>query len=441
VRRLAWFSPLAPSRSGVSAYSAAIVPLLQSRYAIDLYDEARAHDFVWRHRRQPYDLTVYQLGNSTAHAYMWGYVARYPGLVVLHDAQIHQARVLHLVEQRRYADYRTELLYSHPDLPPGASNLFMSGLGGSLFFFWALIRPLVTAARVVAVHNAHVAGDLRRQFPNLDLDVISMGVEAVISTSQRASAIRRRHQLPDEAPLFAAFGLVTHGKRIPQILQALAGVARRHPSARLMLIGESSGPLDALAEARALGVADRLVLAGYVNDTELPDYLTVADVCLCLRWPTAQETSAAWLRCLAAGKPTLVTNLKLLDGVPRIDAQTAVELDARNEAGDRQEPLCLSVNLMDEVAGIQAGLTRLADDRELRDQMGRAAREWWSSRHTIQHMYDDYVRVIERAMRAPVPDTRTLPAHFRDDSSGLTRGVLAEFGLDAGTLFGEGNNE
>ena len=34
-----------------------------------------------------------------------------------------------------------------------------------------------------------------------------------------------------------------------------------------------------------------------------------ADICACLRWPTNRETSASWLRCLAAGRPTIVTDL------------------------------------------------------------------------------------------------------------------------------------
>ena len=57
----------------------------------------RPGQFTWRHRRQPYDLVVYQLGNSRAHDFMWSFLFRYPGLLVLHDAQVHQARALWLL--------------------------------------------------------------------------------------------------------------------------------------------------------------------------------------------------------------------------------------------------------------------------------------------------------------------------------------------------------
>src|SRR5262249_53069544 len=110
--RIAWFTPLAPSRSGVAAYSREVVPVLD--HTIDLVDEAAAHDFVWKHQRQPYDLVVYQLGNAACHDYMWAYLVRYPGLVVLHDARLHQARARRLLRASRFDDYRAEFRYDHP---------------------------------------------------------------------------------------------------------------------------------------------------------------------------------------------------------------------------------------------------------------------------------------------------------------------------------------
>ena len=91
--RVAWFSPMPPSRSGIAAYSAEVLPLLAGRdNTVDVFIDENAPDFVWKHRRNPYDLTVFQLGNASCHDYIWAYLFRYPGLVVLHDAQLHQAR-------------------------------------------------------------------------------------------------------------------------------------------------------------------------------------------------------------------------------------------------------------------------------------------------------------------------------------------------------------
>ena len=58
-----------------------------------------------------------------------------------------------------------------------------------------------------------------------------------------------------------------------------------------------------------------------MDDEQLAAELRSADVCLCLRWPTARETSASWLRCLAAGKPTVVPDQLSIVDVP--DARPA----------------------------------------------------------------------------------------------------------------------
>src|SRR5215471_1290413 len=163
--RLAWFSPLPPARSGVAAYSAELLPYLERRYRIDTFDSAQAHDFVWKHRRDPYDLTVYQLGNAPWHDYMWAYLAAYPGLVVLHDARLHHARARHLMQLQRVDDYRREFRYNHPDAPPSAADYAVEGLRGSIYYFWPMRALVLRTARLVAVHNARVAAELTAEEP------------------------------------------------------------------------------------------------------------------------------------------------------------------------------------------------------------------------------------------------------------------------------------
>ena len=81
-----------------------------------------AHDFVWATRRAAHDRVIYQMGNAWCHDYMWPYLFRWPGLVVLHDAHLHHARAWSLLRRKRFADYRAELAFNHPELPPEAAE-------------------------------------------------------------------------------------------------------------------------------------------------------------------------------------------------------------------------------------------------------------------------------------------------------------------------------
>jgi hypothetical protein len=97
--------------------------------------------------------------------------------------------------------------------------------------------------------------------------------------------------------------------------------------------------------------------------------------------------------------------------------------------------MCVSVNVLDEVRSIELALTHLSSDAALRERLGRSARDWWSHRHTLEKMESDYEGAIERALDAPVQHPAALPAHFREEYSDLTRGILSEFGVDYARLF------
>src|SRR4029453_2357425 len=164
--RLAWFTPLAPVRSGIASYSAMVLPALAAGHEIALFagddgwrtraGEARleadgfraaaspwgpirsAHDFAPLHRTHPFDLVVYQLGNAGCHDHMWAYLARYPGLVVLHDAQLHQSRAHALIARGRADDLRAELRFGHPDVPDGVAEWILAGLANPAAPIWTM---------------------------------------------------------------------------------------------------------------------------------------------------------------------------------------------------------------------------------------------------------------------------------------------------------------
>src|SRR5204863_1748570 len=137
-----------------------------------------ARDFVWKMRRAPYDLVVYQLGNAACHDYMWAYLARYPGLVVLHDPRLHHARARHLLHERRFDDYRREFWYDHPHASRDFVEYAVEGLGGPIYYQWSMAACVVRSARLVAVHNARVAADLGTEFPGARIETIRLGTPA-----------------------------------------------------------------------------------------------------------------------------------------------------------------------------------------------------------------------------------------------------------------------
>ena len=421
--RIAWFSPLPPAPTGIAGYSADVLPLLDAAgLEIDRYQAANAHDFVWKNQRSRYDLAVYQLGNAPWHDYMWAYLAHYPGLVVLHDARLQHARAAQLLRERRADDYRLEFAYDHPD-SAAAADYAIEGLQGSPLYFWPMTRTVVDSARAVAVHNPFVAGELRERHPGVHVDVIRMGVPALPSAPDARLRIRRELAIPSDSIVFVAFGLVTREKRIEAILRALGAMTARGVNAHLLLVGGDGYP--ALAETIAqYGVADRVKSAGYVADDQIADYLDAADVALCLRWPTAEETSASWIRALAAGKPTIITSLPHTADVPALDARTW------RPTRRSKDPVAVAIDLLDEDAGLLAAMSRLSDEGTLLASFGKAGHDYWKAEHHVSLMAGDYRRVIAAAAARPAPDVTGLPAHLTSDYSARATEIARELGID-----------
>ena len=441
--RIAWFSPLPPNRSGIASYSAELLPRLVAHEIEAFVDDSAgqdpadriadmggvtvrgAHDFPWRHALRPYDAIVYHVGNDRCHDYLWPYMVRYPGLVVLHDGQLHQARAQALIRQHREADFRAEFAYCYPDLSPLLADLVVAGLGGTLCYFWPMVRVPIESARLIAVHNAYLARELAEEFAGKPIRAIHLGVpDPLASVTTPVGEVRRRHGIPDGAVVFGSFGRVTPEKGLSGVVQALAQVAPALPSIRLLIVGEVPPYFDLMAEARQWGVADRVIETGYVDDDALPEYLSAVDVCLNLRWPTGRETSAAWVRCLGAGKPTMITDLVHLTDVPSLDLRS---MNVAGTTSAAQEPVCVHVELVDGAHMLRLALRRLTEDAGLRARLGRAARRFWETESTLGLMARDYERVLAEAQAAsdPVRPARW-PAHLTADGSSTARTLLAK---------------
>ena len=313
---------------------------------------------------------------------MWAYLAAFPGLVVLHDARLHQARARRLLKERRFDDYRREFAYDHPDARPEVAEYAVEGLGGSIYYFWSMLRVVMRTARLVAVHNTRVAGDLRADYPDVRSKPSWMGVPAIPADADARRRVRQTLQIPEDAMVFAAFGKVTPEKRIPAILAALATLRREGINAWLLIVGDAD---DSPAIA-----ADSVRATGYLPDETVGAYLAAADACLCLRWPTALETSASWLRCLAAARPTVITDLPHLVDIPPDGCSARRSAGRRARSGGR-----------DAAIGLRAS--------QLRETLGRAGHAYWAADHTLPAMAEDYGRLLAGAAARTAPDQTVCP--------------------------------
>src|ERR687891_1137453 len=91
--RLAWFRATPPDSGALLDRNAPLIEALRRTHTIDVVTMAEAHDFVWKHDRQPYDLCVYEVGSSRADQFIRPYLLHYPGVACLTDTAMVDSRM------------------------------------------------------------------------------------------------------------------------------------------------------------------------------------------------------------------------------------------------------------------------------------------------------------------------------------------------------------
>jgi glycosyltransferase involved in cell wall biosynthesis len=439
--RIAWFSPWPPIKSGIATCSAEVVPVLRGRHEIDVFvDETvalrasgtcSAHEFVWRHRQSPYDLTVYQLGNSSHHDYEWPYLFRFPGLLVLHDAHLHHARAAALLTRGAADEYRTEFHTNQPDDAADAAELAVAGFDSHLYYMWPMTRLAVEASRLTAVHSRAVARHLSADVDQARIEYLRLSQGTLVTAEQEQAArqhVLNRYRIPADVMLFGVFGGLSEEKRIPQILDALRALLPYVPNAHLLLGGASAAHFDLSDAIRSRNLAGRVTEAGYLEtDQALTDAIAAVDVTINLRWPTAREISGPWLRALAAGKPSIIVDLLQTTDVQTLDPRSWTPFGG---AATHDDPIAVAIDILDEEHSLRLAMRRLAEDESLRRTLSTAAKRYWQREHSPEAMRDDYERLIAAALATPAP-SRALPMHLLESGTGLLERLLKPFGVPA----------
>jgi glycosyltransferase involved in cell wall biosynthesis len=289
--------------------------------------------------------------------------------------------------------WRTELEYAYPGRGTRLHAAQLGTVGGLLPYAYPLFRLPVEASRAVAVHNRFTADAIRAELPGALVLEAPMPVSRFDVDAGAVRALRGRLGFDARDVVVGVFGLLTPEKRVASVARALARAAQSDDRLRLLLVGSVPDRAGLDAELGRLGLLGRSVVTGRVPLAELAALIEAADVVAHLRYPSARETSAALLRVLAQGRPTLVSDLEHQAELP--------------------DDVVVRIDVADEDAALEAGLKRLAGDAVLRERLSRAAAAFVAREHAPARVAAAWEAVFERARQAPAPAARSSwPEHW-----------------------------
>lgn len=368
--RIAIFSPLPPTASGIATYNEALAPHLAAAFRVDWVvdpDEPPPEmrlppgqrillpeEFEAQQMKEPYEQCLYHIGNSPAHLYMLPLYFRYGGALVMHEVilegisgHIRKAWSTPSALRSILFDTQPEPIRCQYDLlDPGSQK-------ERLACTRMLLQALISRADGILLHSERAKALLEKEISALVAPVLISAHGApppVYVTEKEKSACREQLGLPANHFICGVWGHLQESKGIEEICDALLPLAGEHPMTFLLAgaVEKQFAPVFEALVPRLLAGGVQVVHTGRLEDEAFFRHMDAADAAFALRTHFRGESSGALVNLLARGVPTLVYDIGSFAELPD-DAVVKVpvsDVDALTEAvrgllayPDRQQTL------------------------------------------------------------------------------------------------------
>jgi glycosyltransferase involved in cell wall biosynthesis len=327
--RLAWFSPLPPVRSGISDYSASLIPELARHFEIDVVADpattalpkgAKAlisiQDFD--RQAQEYPHLLFQVGNSTLHLEHLRRLCKHSGAVVLHDFFLSHGLCAHEADVQLGGDVFERLYRSHGYQACRLRHVDDQNADDrAIWSYPCNLDPLQWASGVI-VHSREalrLAESFYGSSATAGWSEVPHLKRVAPTPAPARQAARAELELPQEAFVLCSFGFLGVAKLSDRLLQGfLASSLAEDPSVIFVFAGSDAGNRRlrlqlglAVADATRRGrLRAQVRFTGWIPGEIYQRYLEATDVAVQLRTASRGETSGTVLDAMGAGVPLLV---------------------------------------------------------------------------------------------------------------------------------------
>ena len=367
--KVAYFSPLPPARSGIADYSAALLDELKKLVDVEVFS-SKPTSF----NPGNFDVTLYQVGNNVYHDFCYETAMDHPGVVVVHEANLHHLIADITIKRGDWDAYMRAVEQEGSPADMAYADRVRRLEVGPDYEGVPMLRQLLSRSKAAIVHSGCVESELRTAGFSGAVARIPHG--AWIPDANRLD-FRERLGLDEITPLIGIFGFLKPYKRIAESLRAFRRLVRVHPSAKMILVGDPHPELQLDSLIRSLDLGLHVRVLGFRPIEEFVGYLAACDIVLNLRYPTVGENSGTLMRALGLGKAVVVSEVGSFSELP--------------------ETICLKAPVdASEEDHLFEYLNLLVSRPELRKELGARAREWVETECTWPKVAQRYADFLER---------------------------------------------
>jgi 1,2-diacylglycerol 3-alpha-glucosyltransferase len=257
-------------------------------------------------------------------------------------------------------------------------------------FVASLVSGYANLCDQIIAPSQSVADLLRSRGVETPIEVIPTGIDTQRFAHGDSGAFRLRHGIPPDVPVVGHVGRLALEKNLGFLSRAVADFLSQHSEARFLVVGSGPCEQDFPNACRAVGVEDRLVMAGTCEGQELIDAYHAMDV---FAFASHSETQGMVVaEAMAAGLPVVA-----LDG-PGVREVVA---DGKNGR------LLMNEDLQQYARALKSVLEPSATDRQALKEAALATAQEYSLPRTAERELALYQRVMDRVPPAAMPGETT----------------------------------
>jgi len=179
-----------------------------------------------------------------------------------------------------------------------------------------LMRYAINRADSVVVAHTALTTVVQRISPQKNVSVIPNGVDVRLFRPQaRNEIVAEKLRISEQDTVVAFSGHVTNEKGLDVLAKSAPYIIEDHPRVKFLIIGDGLYMKDFKALVSNLHLREKFFFTGFVSGEQLPDYLSLADICVAPYTPgpwyqvSKVETPIKVVEYMAMGKPVVMSRI------------------------------------------------------------------------------------------------------------------------------------
>ena len=388
-KKLAYFSPLPPQKSGISEYSKELLPYLSDYYDITLIVEQKECENLYKdikfeiqspnwykENKNIFDRVLFHFGNSTLHLYMMEAIKEKNAVVVLHDFFLSGVYAHEELNSNKNNFWSNELYNSHGY--KALQKRFSEQTDENTLLEFPCNFDILKNAIGVIVHSSY-SKKLFEDFYEKSNRQIWTHIPLLREEVSKNIEIFK----PKDDFIISSFGFLDNSKQNHILLEAfISSKLSKIKECKLIFVGECSNSQylkELKVKIKKHSLEDRVTITGWTDNQTFSNYLATTNIAVQLRTKSRGETSAAVLDCMNYAIPTIVN----ANG-------SFAELD-------KNSVFMLEDNFT--VKDLEIALETLYYDKNQRENLSKNAKKEIQTKHNPKICAKQYFEAIENSYK------------------------------------------